>query len=118
MLSALSDDALATIAEQTPRLRDVVSFSWTCRRHTTLLRRTITVARDRPAAAAQRLGVSHLEEDVKIFRRQIDPADVGELVRLSAVLTNLTLCDNDIGPSDATAIADGLKVNKVLTNLK
>jgi len=113
MLSALSDDALATIAEQTPRLRDVVSFSWTCRRHTTLLRRTITVARDRPAAAAQRLlGVSHLEEDVKICCRRIDPADVGELVRLSAVLNNLTLCDNDIGPSDATAIADGLQVNK------
>jgi len=59
-----------------------------------------------------------LEEDVNIFRRQVDPADVGELVRLSTLLTNLALCGNDIGPSDATAIADGLKVNKVLTNLK
>jgi hypothetical protein len=87
-MDALGDDALATIAQFLPLLRDVILFARSCRRLATLLQRTITSTRDGPAAAAQRLQVNHLKKSVAI-ERQVDPSDIGELVRLSAVLTNL-----------------------------
>ena len=87
-MDALGDDALATIAQFLPLLRDVILFARSCRRLATLLRPTITNTRERPAAAAQRLQVDHLKKYVAIDR-QGDLSDIGELVRLSAVLTNL-----------------------------
>ena len=89
MLADLSDDNLATIVRHLQLLRDVVLFARTCTRHATLLRPTINLVRDRPAVAAQRLQVDHLRKEVEIRGRQVDSSDVGELVRLSAVLAVL-----------------------------
>ena len=127
MLDAIMlDDLLFFIACYLPLLVDRISFSRSHRRFATLLRPMIAEAKERPAAAAAALGLSHLHQCATVFLN--DPqflvfpeASIAETLKFNKVLTLLTLQWNKNGPImsiGATSIGNELACNAVLTELK
>merc|ERR1712137_1239663 len=64
-------------------------------------------------------GIKHNQTTFSLYGGlgSVDAILIASDLRVSAVLTNLNLWNNQIGPSGASAIAETLKVNAVLTNL-
>ena len=66
-------------------------------------------------------GIKHDQTEADFSGQSLKPADgilIASDLRVSAAMTNLSLRRNNIGPSGASAIAEALKVNAVLTSLE